>query len=62
MEYSAPEKQALSILGRTDFKSIKKDEILSITSMLCNFRPEVALEAIKLPGTVKTAPGLYKRV
>ena len=30
MEYSAPEKQALSILGRTDFKSIKKDEILSI--------------------------------
>lgn len=47
MEYSATEKKALDILRRTDFKSIKKDEMLSITSMLSNLRPEVVMEAIK---------------
>lgn len=47
MEYNAVEKQTLDILGRTDFKGIKKDEIVSITSMLSNMRPEVAKEAIK---------------
>ena len=47
MEYSALEKQALDIMGRTDFKAIKKDEMVSITSMLSNLRPEVAMEAIK---------------
>jgi hypothetical protein len=47
MEYNAIEKQTLDILGRTDFKAIKKDEIVSITSMLSNMRPEVAREAIK---------------
>ena len=47
MEYNALEKQTLDILGRTDFKAIKKDETISITSMLSNMRPEVAKEAIK---------------
>ena len=47
MEYNALEKQTLDILGRTDFKAIKKDETVSITSMLSNMRPEVAKEAIK---------------
>lgn len=47
MEYNALEKQTLDILGRTDFKAIKKDETVSITSMLSNMRPEVAQEAIK---------------
>ena len=41
MEYNALEKQTLDILGRTDFKAIKKDETVSITSMLSNMRPEV---------------------
>lgn len=47
MEYNALEKQTLDILGKTDFKAIKKDETVSITSMLSNMRPEVAKEAIK---------------
>ena len=47
MEYNALEKQTLDILGRTDFKAIKKDGTVSITSMLSNMRPEVAKEAIK---------------
>ena len=47
MEYNALEKQTLDILGRTDFKAIKKDETVSITSMLSNMRPGVAKEAIK---------------
>ena len=47
MEYNALEKQTLDILGRTDFKAMKKDETVSITSMLSNMRPEVAKEAIK---------------
>lgn len=47
MEYNALEKQTLDILGRTDFKAIKKDETVCITSMLSNMRPEVAKEAIK---------------
>lgn len=66
MEYNALEKQTLDILGRTDFKAIKKDEIVSITSMLSNMRPEVAKEAIKqfpeLANLLKSSLSEYKEM
>lgn len=42
MEYNDIEQQTLDILGRTDFKAIKKNELLGFTSMLNQMRPEVA--------------------
>lgn len=66
MEYNALEKHTLDILGRTDFKAIKKDEIVSITSMLSNMRPEVAKEAIKqfpeLANLLKSSLSEYKEM
>jgi len=66
MEYNALEKQTLDILGRTDFKAIKKDEIVSITSMLSNMRPGVAKEAIKqfpeLANLLKSSLSEYKEM
>lgn len=47
MEYNALEKQTLDILERTDFKAIKKDEAVSITSMLSNLRPDIAKAVIE---------------
>ncbi len=66
MEYNTMEKQTLDILGRTDFKAIKKDELVSITSMLCNMRPEVAMETIKqfpeLAKLIQTSLGEYRDI
>nr|DAQ77515.1 MAG TPA: hypothetical protein [Caudoviricetes sp.]DAV57819.1 MAG TPA: hypothetical protein [Caudoviricetes sp.] len=66
MEYNALEKQTLDILGRTDFKAIKKDEIVSITSMLSNMRPKVAKETIKqfpeLANLLKSSLSEYKEM
>ena len=47
MEYTETERQTLDILGRTDFKAIKKGEIVSIASLLSSLRPEVAKSAIE---------------
>lgn len=66
MEYNALEKQTLDILGRTDFKAIKKDETVSIISMLSNMRQEVAKEAIKqfpeLANLLKSSLSEYKEM
>lgn len=42
MEYNDLERETLDLLNRTDFKSIKKSELLEYTSMLNQMRPEVA--------------------
>lgn len=47
MEYSADEQQTLDILGRTDFKALKKDEAVRIISMLSNLRTDVVKEALE---------------
>lgn len=47
MEYNEIEKQTLDLLGRTDFKAIKKNELLGFTSMLNQMRPEVAKAALE---------------
>lgn len=46
MEYTDKEKQALTILGRTDFKNLSKTDVLSFVSMLGEMRPEVATQAL----------------
>lgn len=47
MEYTETERQTLDILRRTDFKAIKKGELVSIASQLNSLRPEVAKAAIE---------------
>lgn len=46
MEYTNQEKQALTILGRTDFKNLAKTDVLSFVSLLGDMRPEVATQAL----------------
>lgn len=46
MEYSNKEKQVLSLLKRTDFKNITKNEILNISSKLSELKPEVATQIV----------------
>lgn len=46
MEYTNKERQILALMERTDFKNLKKDELLSYTSKLNELRPEVATQVI----------------
>ncbi len=46
MDYSGPEKQALEMMKRTDFKNLSKNDVVSIVSQLNQLRPDVAKDII----------------
>lgn len=46
MEYPAETQKILDILNRTDFKNIKKSEVISLVSKLNDLNPDVAREII----------------
>lgn len=46
MEYTDVEKQVLSLMERTDFKSISKNDVISYASKLNELRPEVAAQVL----------------
>ena len=46
MEYTPMEKDVLSLMQRTDFKNLSKNDIISFTSKLGELRPEVAKELL----------------
>lgn len=46
MEYTNKEKQILSLMERTDFRNLSKNEVLSYASKLNELRPEVAQQVI----------------
>ena len=46
MEYPAEAQKILDILNRTDFKNIKKSEVISLVSKLNDLNPDVAREII----------------
>ena len=46
MEYTPIEKDVLSIMQRTDFKNLSKNELVSFASKLGELRPEVAKQVI----------------
>lgn len=46
MEYTDIEKQVLSLMERTDFKSLSKNDVISYASKLNELRPEVAAQVL----------------
>lgn len=46
MDYTDDEKKLLSLLRRTDFKNLSKNDFISYASKLSKLRPEVAKEVI----------------
>ena len=44
MEYTPIEKNVLSMMQRTDFKNLSKNDVISFASKLGGLRPEVAKE------------------
>lgn len=46
MEYTNNEKQFLSLMERTDFRNLSKNDVLSYASKLNELRPEVAQQVI----------------
>ena len=46
MEYTNNEKQILSLMERTDFRNLSKNDVLSYASKLNELRPEVAQQVI----------------
>ena len=54
MEYTNNEKQILSLMERTDFRNLSKNDVLSYASKLNELRPEVAQQVIaQFPELVK---------
>ena len=46
MEYTNTERQVLSLMKRTDFKNLSKNDVLSYASKLNELRPEVAQQVL----------------
>lgn len=46
MEYNDTERQVLSMMQRTDFKNLSKNDVVSIFSQLSQLRPDVAKEVL----------------
>ena len=46
MEYSEKAKEALAMLGRTDFKNITKNELITVCSQLSNYISDVQKEIL----------------
>ena len=54
MEYTDREKQILTLMERTDFKNLSKNDLFSYASKLNELRPEVATKVIaQFPELVK---------
>ena len=54
MDYTNAEKQFLSLMERTDFKNLSKNDVLSYASKLNELRPEVAQQVLaQFPELVK---------
>ena len=47
MEYTDKERELLNMMERTDFKSLKKNEVVSCFSQLTELRPEVAKQVLE---------------
>ena len=66
MEYNNSEKQALALMKRTDFKNISKADVMSITSVLSELRPEVARDIVaqfpEFAGLLKASLGEYRNM
>ena len=64
MEYQSMEKDVLSLMQRTDFKYISKNDVLSFASKLGELRPEVAKEVLaqfpEFVGLMKSTLTKYK--
>ena len=46
MEYTNQEKEFLSVMGRTDFKNLSKNDVIGFASKLGDLRPEVATQVL----------------
>lgn len=64
MEYTSIEKDILSMMNRTDFKNLSKNDVISYASKLGELRPEVAKEVLaqypEFVGLMKSALIEYK--
>ena len=64
MDYTDKERQVLSLMQRTDFKNLSKNDIISFASKLGELRPEVAKEVLaqfpEFIGYLKVALTKYK--
>lgn len=47
MEYTNKEKEVLSLMKKTDFKNLSKNDVLNYASTLSELRPEVAIKVIE---------------
>lgn len=66
MEYTSNEKQILSLMERTDFKNLSKNDVITFASKLGELRPEVAKEVLaqypEFVGLMKVALTEYKGI
>jgi hypothetical protein len=53
MEYTNNEKQILSLMERTDFRNLSKNDVLSYASKLNELSPEVAQQVAQFPELAK---------
>ena len=64
MKYTEKEQYAMKLLDRTDLAHIRKDEVVTIVSLLGGLRPEVAKEIIaqfpELASVIPSAASEYK--
>ena len=64
MNYTATEKETLSMMQRTDFKNLSKTDVMGIFSQLKQLRPEVARDVLKqfpeFVGLVNTSMKEYR--
>lgn len=64
MEYTEKERQLLSLMQRTDFKNLSKNDVLSYASKLSELRPEVATQVIaqfpELANLIKASISEYR--
>ena len=66
MQYTDTEKQILSLMERTDFKNLSKNDVISYASKLNELRPEVALQVLaqfpELANLIKSSLSEYKDI
>lgn len=66
MEYTDKEQQVLSLMQRTDFKNLSKNDVISFASKLGELRPEVAKEVLaqfpEFVGLMTSTLTEYKRM
>lgn len=66
MQYTDIEKQVLSLMERTDFKNLSKNDVISYASKLNELRPEVASQVLaqfpELANLIKSSLAEYKDI